>query len=88
MMAVTSSAGVMSKAKLSALVPAGAAGTVISSSERCSTGMSRPVGVARSMVDSGTATRVGFVQRAWLSRPRRMAGRIRRLALACVVMVT
>lgn len=36
------------------------AGTVISSSARCSSGMWRPVGVAMSMVDSGTATTKGI----------------------------
>jgi len=40
--AVTSSAGVMSKARLTALVPAGAAGTVTSSSARCPPGPAIP----------------------------------------------
>jgi hypothetical protein len=39
------------------------------------------------LIDDHALKPVGFVPRAWLSRPRQMAGRIRRLALACVVMV-
>ena len=58
--AETSSAGVMSKARLIALVPAGAAGTVTSSSARCSIGIAVPAGVAGSMVDSGAATTNGM----------------------------
>ncbi len=58
--AETSSAGVISKAKLSALVPGGAAGTVTSSSARSSSGIAAPDGVAWSMVDSGAATTNGM----------------------------
>ncbi len=58
--AETSRAGVMSNAKLSARVPAGAAGTVTSSSARRSSGIAEPAAVASSMVDSGAATRNGM----------------------------
>ena len=68
--AETSSVGVMSKARLRALVPAGAAGTVISSSARCSSGMAAPDAVAWSIVDSGAATRNGMpASRAARARP-------------------
>jgi len=61
--AETSSAGVMSKAKFSALVPSGAAGTVISSARRRSSGMRSPLAVAGSIVDSGAATTNGIPAR-------------------------
>ena len=58
--AETSSAGVMSNAKLSARVPAGAPGTLTSSSARCSIGIAAPDGVEESRLDSGAATRNGM----------------------------
>ena len=58
--AETSSAGVMSNAKLRARVPGGAACPVTSSSARCSIGMAEPDGVEGSSVDSGAATRNGM----------------------------
>ena len=58
--AETRSAGVMSNAKFSALVPAGAACPVTSSSARISIGIAVPDGVEGSRVDSGAATRNGM----------------------------
>jgi hypothetical protein len=58
--AETSSAGVMSNAKFSARVPAGAACPVTSSSARSSIGIAAPDGVEESSVDSGAATRNGM----------------------------
>jgi hypothetical protein len=65
-----SSAGVISKARLIARVPAGAAGTVISSSGRCSSGIAAPHAVPWSMVDSGAATRNGMP--AWRAARARL----------------
>ncbi len=60
MIAVISSCGVTSKAKLAAGASSGATSApktwVTSSAERSSIGISLPVGVSRSMVDSGAAT--------------------------------
>ena len=69
-MAETSAAGVTSKARLTARVPAGAAGTVTSSSARCSIGMSAPDAVPGSMVDSGAATTNGMP--AWRAARARL----------------